>query len=97
MTPPTVLRWEELTKTSAKALHAAGKRALAHESNQSARKLLLRSLELEPTLERRYLAARAASQLGDLPTVRDEMTVVAAEAAAAGARDLQARALTALA
>jgi class 3 adenylate cyclase/tetratricopeptide (TPR) repeat protein len=87
---------EELAKTAAKALHAAGKRALARESNQSARKLLLRSLELEPTLERRYLAARAASQLGDLPTVRDEMRVVAEEAAAEGARDLQTRALTAL-
>ena len=88
---------DDLAKTAAKALQAAGKRALARESNQSARKLLLRSLELEPTLERRYLAARAASQLGDLPTVRDEMTVVAEEAAAAGARDLQTRALTALA
>jgi class 3 adenylate cyclase/tetratricopeptide (TPR) repeat protein len=87
----------ELAKTAAKALQAAGKRALARESNQSARKLLLRSFELEPTLERRYLAARAASQLGELPLVRDEMTVVAAEAAAAGARDLQTRALTALA
>jgi class 3 adenylate cyclase/tetratricopeptide (TPR) repeat protein len=88
---------EELAKTTAKALQAAGKRALARESNQSARKLLLRSFELEPTLERRYLAARAASQLGDLPAVRDEMTIVAQEAAAAGARDLQTRALTALA
>ena len=87
---------EELAKTAAKALQAAGKRALARESNLSARKLLLRALELEPTLERRYLAARAASQLGDLPVVRDEMTVVAEEAAAAGARDLQTRALTAL-
>jgi class 3 adenylate cyclase/tetratricopeptide (TPR) repeat protein len=88
---------EELAKTAAKALQAAGRRALARESNQSARKLLLRSFELEPTLERRYLAARAASQLGDLPVVRDEMSVVAEQAAAAGARDLQTRALTALA
>jgi class 3 adenylate cyclase/tetratricopeptide (TPR) repeat protein len=87
---------EELAKTAAKALQAAGKRALARESNQSARKLLLRSLQLEPSLERRYLAGRAAWQLGDLPTVRDEMGVVAEEAAAAGARDLQTRALTAL-
>ncbi|HEY5661412.1 MAG TPA: AAA family ATPase [Gaiellaceae bacterium] len=86
----------ELAKTAAKALQAAGKRALARESNQSARKLLLRSFELEPTLERRYLAARGALVLGDLPTVRDEMGIVADEAAAAGARDLQARALTAL-
>jgi class 3 adenylate cyclase/tetratricopeptide (TPR) repeat protein len=88
---------EELARTAAKALQAAGKRALARESNQSARKLLLRSFELEPTLERRYLAARAASQLGELLVVKEEMEIVAAEAAAAGARDLQARALTHLA
>jgi class 3 adenylate cyclase/tetratricopeptide (TPR) repeat protein len=88
---------KELARTAARALQAAGKRALARESNASARKLLLRAFELEPTLERRYLAARAASQLGDLPVVRDEMTVVAEEAAAAGARDIQTRALTALA
>ena len=88
---------EELARTAAKALHAAGKRALARESNQSARKLLLRAFELEPTLERRYLAARAASQLGELLVVKDEMTIVAEEAEASGARDLQARALTHLA
>jgi class 3 adenylate cyclase/tetratricopeptide (TPR) repeat protein len=88
---------EELAKTAAKALQAAGKRALARESNLSARKLLLRALELEPSLERRYLAARAAWQLGDLPVVRDEMNAVAEEAAAEGARDLETRALTALA
>src|SRR6266571_794616 len=87
---------QELAQTAARALQTAGKRALARESNLSARKLLLRALELEPTLERRYLAARAASQLGDLPVVRDEMTLVAEEAAAEGARDLQTRALTAL-
>jgi len=87
---------EELARTAAKALEAAGKRALSLESNQSARKLLLRAAELEPTLQRRFLAARAASQLGDLPVVRDEMSVIAEEAAAAGARDLQSRALTAL-
>src|SRR3954462_1787634 len=86
----------ELAKTAAKALQAAGKRALARESNQSARRLRLGWVELEPTLERRYLAARAAVQLGDLPVVRDEMRIVAEEAAAAGGRDLRTRALTAL-
>src|SRR6266550_3139979 len=86
----------ELSRMAAKALEAAGKRALARESNSSARKLLLRAFELEPTLERRYLAARAASQLQDLPVVRDEMSVVAEEAEAEGARDIQSRALTAL-
>jgi class 3 adenylate cyclase/tetratricopeptide (TPR) repeat protein len=87
---------EDLARTAAKALEAAGRRALSRESNQSARKLLLRAVELEPTLQRRFLAARAASQLGDLPVVREEMSLVAEEAAGAGARDLQARALTAL-
>jgi class 3 adenylate cyclase/tetratricopeptide (TPR) repeat protein len=87
---------EELARTAAKALEAAGKRALAREANASARKLLLRSAELEPTLRRRFLAARASWQLGDLPVVRDEMTVLAEEAAAEGARDIQSRALTAL-
>jgi class 3 adenylate cyclase/tetratricopeptide (TPR) repeat protein len=87
---------EELARTAAKALEAAGKRALAREANASARKLLLRSAELEPTLRRRFLAARASWQLGDLPVVRDEMTVLAQEAAAEGARDIQSRALTAL-
>jgi class 3 adenylate cyclase/tetratricopeptide (TPR) repeat protein len=87
---------EELARMAAKALTAAGKRALSRESNVSARKLLLRAAELEPTLERRFLAARAAWQLSDLPVVRDEMTVIAQEAAADGARDIQSRALTAL-
>ncbi len=87
---------DELAATAAKALTAAGQRALGRESNVSARKLLLRAVDLEPTLRRRFLAARAAWQLGDLPVVRDEMTVIAEEAAAEGARDLQSRALTAL-
>ena len=87
---------QELAATAAKALEAAGKRALSRESNLSARKLLLRSVELEPTLNRRFLAARAAWQLGDLPVVREEMTVLAEEASAEGARDIQSRALTAL-
>jgi len=86
----------ELARTAAKALASAGKRALALESNLSARKLLLRSVELESTLGRRFLAARAAWQLGDLPVVRDEMTVLVAEAAAEGDRAIQSRALTAL-
>jgi class 3 adenylate cyclase/tetratricopeptide (TPR) repeat protein len=87
---------EELARTAAKALASAGKRALALESNLSARKLLLRSVELESTLGRRFLAARAAWQLGDLPVVRDEMTVLVAEAAAEGDRAIQSRSLTAL-
>jgi class 3 adenylate cyclase/tetratricopeptide (TPR) repeat protein len=87
---------EELARTAAKALASAGKRALARESNVSARKLLLRSLELESTLGRRFFAARAAWQLGDLPVVREEMSVIAQQAAAEGDRKIQSRALTAL-
>jgi class 3 adenylate cyclase/tetratricopeptide (TPR) repeat protein len=87
---------EELAREAAKALEAAGKRALARESNLSARKLLTRSVELEPTLSRRFLAARAAWQLADLPVVRDEMTVLADQAEIEGDRAIQSRALTAL-
>ncbi|MGZ4425623.1 MAG: ATP-binding protein [Gaiellaceae bacterium] len=87
---------EELARTAAKALEAAGRRALSRESNMSARKLLLRSAELESTLWRRFLAARASWQLGDLPVVRDEMKDIAEEAAAEGERAIQTRALTAL-
>jgi tetratricopeptide (TPR) repeat protein len=53
-------------------------------------------VELEPTLRRRFLAARAAWQLQDLPVVRAEMSVIAEQAEAEGARDIQSRALTAL-
>jgi class 3 adenylate cyclase/tetratricopeptide (TPR) repeat protein len=88
---------EELAKTAARALEAAGKRALARESNAAARKLLLRSVELEPTLQRRFQAARAAWQLEDLLAVRDEMTVIAEQAEAEGDRGIHSRALTALA
>jgi class 3 adenylate cyclase/tetratricopeptide (TPR) repeat protein len=87
---------EELAQTAAKALTAAGKRALSMESNRSARKLLLRAVELESTLTRRFLAARAAWQLGDLLVVRDEMPAIAEEAAVEGDRMTQSRALTAL-
>jgi class 3 adenylate cyclase/tetratricopeptide (TPR) repeat protein len=88
---------EELAQTAARALEAAGKRALSLESNVSARKLLLRSAELEPTLRRRFLAARAAARLGDLTVVRDEMGMVVEQAAAEGDRRIQTRALTTLA
>ena len=46
-------------RRAAKALASAGKRALARESNLSARKLLLRSVELEPTLGRGDFSPRA--------------------------------------
>src|SRR5207249_3064767 len=56
-----------------------------------------RSVELEPTLWRRFLAARAAWQLEDFPVLREEMTVLAEQAEVEGDRAVQSRALTALA
>src|SRR6266480_4945226 len=86
----------ELAHEAAEALETAGRRSLAREAHRSARKQLLRALELEPTLERRYQAARAAWRLGDLPAVSKEMERVRAEAAAEGDRWCEARALAAL-
>ena len=56
-----------------------------------------RAVELEPTLERRYLAARAAWRMTDFPTVSAEMHEVSEAAARAGDRRIEVRALTALA
>jgi class 3 adenylate cyclase/ATP/maltotriose-dependent transcriptional regulator MalT len=88
---------EELAAQAATALEKAGKRALAREANAAGRRLLLRSVELEPTLERRYQAARAAWRLTDLPAVSLEMEAVRSAAEDAGDARLQGRALTALA
>src|SRR5438270_250395 len=87
----------ELVEETAHVLEVAGKRALSREAHRSARKLLLRSVELEPTLERRYNAARAAWRLGDLPALAREMEVLGRDAAEAGDRWIQTRALVALA
>jgi class 3 adenylate cyclase/tetratricopeptide (TPR) repeat protein len=87
----------ELASEAAAALEEAGRRALARESNRSARKLLLRSVELEPTLERRYHAARAAWRMSELPTVSVEMKAVLDKAQAAGDSMIEGKALTALA
>jgi class 3 adenylate cyclase/tetratricopeptide (TPR) repeat protein len=87
----------ELAEEAAAELLRAGRRALSRESFASARKLLVRAVALAPTLERRYYAARAAWRLGDMTAVILEMEDVAAAAEAAGERQLQGRALTALA
>jgi class 3 adenylate cyclase/ATP/maltotriose-dependent transcriptional regulator MalT len=87
----------ELAHEAAEALEAAGRRALARESNRSARRQLLRAVELEPTLERRYQAARAAWRMADMPVVSEEMERVRAEASEQGDRWCEARALAALA
>src|ERR687888_1846649 len=86
-----------LAREAAEALEMAGRRALAREANRPARKQLLRAVELEPTLERRYQAAKAAWRLGDMPVVSKEMERVRAEAADQGDRWCEARALAALA
>ncbi len=87
----------ELATEAAAALTKAGLRALSREGNRVARKLLLRAVEIEPTLERRYDAARAAWRLQDLPTVSAEMERVAAEAVEQGDQATEGKALTALA
>ena len=87
----------DLNEEAAEALTHAGRRALSREAFRSARKLLLRASELAPTLERRYFAGRAAWRLGDMTAVIVEMEDVAAVAASHGERQLQGRALTALA
>nr|MDP9492518.1 AAA family ATPase [Actinomycetota bacterium] len=88
---------EELALEAAAALEEAGRRALAREANATARKLLIRAVELEPTLERRFQAARAAWRMSEFPVVSPEMQEVLRLAREAGDQDLQARALTALA
>ncbi|HYZ76943.1 MAG TPA: adenylate/guanylate cyclase domain-containing protein [Gaiellaceae bacterium] len=87
----------ELADAAASALEAAGRRALARESFHTARRVLCKAVELEPTLERRYLAARAAWKLADFPAVAVEMEEVRAAAVEAGDRRLSGRAWTALA
>jgi class 3 adenylate cyclase/tetratricopeptide (TPR) repeat protein len=87
----------ELAREAAETLQEAGRRALAREANQAARNSFLRAVELEPTLERRYLAAKAAWRLDDLPAVAREMENVREEAVRAGDRSLEGKALTALA
>jgi class 3 adenylate cyclase/tetratricopeptide (TPR) repeat protein len=87
---------EELRLRAATALEGAGKRALNREAFQTARSQLLRAIDLEPTLRRRYLAALAAWRLQDMQTVAVEMEQVVEEAEAEGALRIQGRALTAL-
>jgi ATP/maltotriose-dependent transcriptional regulator MalT len=88
---------QALAVEAAEALQLAGKRALSRDALASARKLLLQALELAPTLERRYLAAKAALRMGDLPAVSVEMESTLREAEAAGDQRLKGRALTGLA
>ena len=87
----------DLASETAAVLESAGRRALAREANASARKLLLRSVELEPTLERRYNSARAAWKLSDFLSTYAEMEAICADAADAGNRRIETWALIGLA
>ena len=87
----------ELASEAAAALEEAGKRAFAREANKAARRLFLSALELEPTLDRRFQAARAAWRVTDYPVVAREMEEICAEAEEAGLPEIQGRALIALA
>jgi class 3 adenylate cyclase/tetratricopeptide (TPR) repeat protein len=87
----------DLAEEASAELTRAGRRALMRESFASARKLLVRAVELAPTLDRRYFSARSAWRLGDMTAVIVEMEEVAAVAEAAHEHRLQGRALTALA
>lgn len=87
----------DLAHEAASALEGAGRRSLRRASFAVARRLLLRSAELEPTLGRRYLAAQAAWSLSDVPSVRDEAHAVLEAARAEGARDIEGRSLVLLA
>jgi class 3 adenylate cyclase/tetratricopeptide (TPR) repeat protein len=87
----------DLRAEAADALERAGRRALDREANRTARRLLLRSIELQPSLERRFFAARAAWRLWELPSAYIEMQEVRDLARDAGERTLEGLALTQLA
>ena len=87
----------DLAVEAAEALEAAGRRAMARESFATARKLFLRSVELEPNVQRRWHAARAAQRLGDMHAVSAEMEKVRVLAVEQGNKKLEATALAALA
>jgi class 3 adenylate cyclase/tetratricopeptide (TPR) repeat protein len=88
---------DDLARSAAEALEEAGRRALRRGALGVARRTLLRAVELEPSPERRYLAAHAAWRLADVPTVGDEANGALAEARSTGLRDIEGRALVLLA
>ena len=88
---------EELAQDAAAALEQTGRRALQRGAFVAARRTLLRAAALEPTPERRYLAAHAAWRLSDVPTVREEAEAALAEARAADLPAIEGRSLVLLA
>jgi class 3 adenylate cyclase/tetratricopeptide (TPR) repeat protein/Arc/MetJ family transcription regulator len=87
----------ELAAEAAAALEEAGERALRGSAFVNARRLFRRAFELEPVPRRRYLAASAAVELGDLGAVATEMEAVRELAVGEGDAFLHGRALNALA
>jgi class 3 adenylate cyclase/tetratricopeptide (TPR) repeat protein len=88
---------QELAETTASALVKAAKRAIAREAYATARKLGLRAQELRPTLNARWVAARAAWRMQDFATVEVEMPKVRDQAHEHEEPVVEALALTALA
>ena len=88
---------EDLARSAAEALDEAGRRGLRRGALRSARRTLVRAVAIEPTPDRRYLAAHAAWRLADVPTVGDEAEAALAEARASGRPDIEGRALVLLA
>jgi class 3 adenylate cyclase/tetratricopeptide (TPR) repeat protein len=87
----------DLAHEAAAALEQAGDRSLRRESFAGARRMLLRANELETSLSRRYLAARAASRMSDFDVARPELMAVQADAHAAGDGAVEGSALLVLA
>jgi class 3 adenylate cyclase/tetratricopeptide (TPR) repeat protein len=88
---------DDLRAEAADALGRAGRRALEREANRRARRLLLRAIELEPSLDRRFCAARAAWRLWELPAASLEMEAVREQAREAGDRTIEGLALVQIA
>jgi class 3 adenylate cyclase/tetratricopeptide (TPR) repeat protein len=88
---------DELTQSAAEALKASGRRAMRRGAWKVARRMLLRSVELEPNAVRRYFAASAAWHLADVPTVGEEAEQALAEARDEGLPDIEGRSLVLLA
>jgi class 3 adenylate cyclase/tetratricopeptide (TPR) repeat protein len=87
----------DLAHEAAEAVEGSGRRSLRRGSFVAARSQLLRSVELESTVERRYLAARTAWRLSDVPTVREEALGVLADARAENNKNIEGRTLVLLA
>jgi class 3 adenylate cyclase/tetratricopeptide (TPR) repeat protein len=88
---------DDLRSDAAAALEEAGRRGLAREANRRARRLLLRAIELEASLTRRFYAARAAWRMWELPAASVEMEAVRDQAREAGDRVVEGLALVQLA